>query len=378
MKEKLSISEKSADFSNKLRDYVVLCLINQYKIKLSLGQIDNNDDIVKDISYIFNKALTLKLSHKNLHGISVLRAKFTFLEHDETTLDDIIHGATYKLIALCNEDKKAIQETISSLYTFRFILEQSDLYLVSYNTKYLVDPNEAEILCEDVANLTKECIKEFLEELKTTGRIMTSKELAENNRRELELSRTDEEDDYSDDKFEDESDEDTKPSSIDNSRQDVNQRSISFQESKEENSKDRTTSNETETKVDDYNSLLNLVLMKFLFWTKELPEWLQKQILSSSAVKAVIESTEQNAKIYDKKVDLDIYQQDISSEADSFSHIDDAIDQKAYVSEVLSSELVDTNMIFDGNYVSGLILPTSGEQAINFNGLNFNDLAVFM
>lgn len=379
MREKLSISEKSGDFSNKLRDYVVLCLINQYKLKLSLGEIDNNDDIVKDISYIFNKALTLKLSHKNLHGISVLRAKFTFLEHGDTTVDDIIHGATYKLIALCNEDKKAIQETISSLYTFRFILEQSDLYLVSYNIKYLVDPNEAEALCKDVAKLTKECINEFLKELKATGTIMTSKELAEH-KRALDLSTTDEEDDYSNDKIQDETDdEDTKPSSIDNSSQDINQRSISFQELKEENDKNMATSNKKDIKVIDIHSVYNLALQKFLSWINELPEWLQKQVLNSSVVKAIIESIEQNAKIYDKKVDLDIYQQDqISSEEVSLRYIEDAIDQKAAVSEVsTSAELVDTSMILDEQYVSGLILPISGEQVINFNGPNFNDFVIF-
>lgn len=148
-------------------------------------------------------------------------------------------------------------------------------------------------------------------------------------------------------------------------------------EDKDSNDNLKQASNTQESKTHIDQSLADTILKNMYSWIHELPEWLQKQILSSSAVRAVIESIEQNTKIYDKKVDLDIYQQDIFSEADFFSYIDDTIDQKVTVSEVLSSELVDTNMVFDGNYVNGLILPTSGEQAINFNGLNFDDLAVF-
>ncbi len=158
------------EFKKNLRDKFAQVLVRRISRKL-ISEYEKTQKLIQ----IFENALKPKLSSKELAKIEPLVQKFDFLEYNNpkpgsVSTDDIIHEMAYKFMALCSEDKKTI---MSSLPSWNIYDEHGNQFGYPLNYEY------SRALCIDVANLTRECTKEFLQELKEFGRIFTSTELAQ-------------------------------------------------------------------------------------------------------------------------------------------------------------------------------------------------------
>jgi hypothetical protein len=291
--------------------------------------------------------------------------KFNFLSHSGSGADNLIHEVAYILVGLCSGNKELVQR-----YSSPWRILYSDL-----NEEKSLDWDHSRALCQDVANLTRECVKDFLYEIKNFGKIMTSAELEEHNN--ALTAPTAEEDNYSDDEFETYSDDD-KLSSTDTSKnnQETQQNDASL--SIENDITEEENSNSSEIKA-DYDSKPNLVLEFILSWINELPQWLQDKILDSSPIKSLVESIEQTSAMYDKKSVSDIFTISQSFEAsDSLQNeVEDNRQEKVKLCDLPSEGAIDMTMIWKEPTVNGWILPMVGIESGNmfeddaaFNGLN--------
>jgi hypothetical protein len=352
---------------NELRDRFAQYLIKYSAKKMDSGEIVTFAETIEYIAQIFENALGAKLSERELEKIDFMQTKFSFLQYRGSNVDNFIHRVAYTLIGLSSGNKKLVQQYISPTYFF-----DSNL---SVKTDRCLDHNQAKSLCEDVANLTRECVKEFLYEIKNSGKIMTSVELEEHNNA-LAAANAEEENNYSDDEFETYSD-DGKTSLIDASKNNQgkqeNDASLSIEHdiTKEENS------NSSEIKA-EYVSKPNLVLEFILSWIYVLPLWLKDQILDSAPIKSLVESIEQTSAMYDKKSLSDIFSisRTFESKDNLQNEAEDNRQEKVQLYDLKPADSIDMTMIWKEPSVTGWILPIIGMDSgamfvgdTAFNGL---------
>lgn len=392
-----------SEVMRELRDVYAQPLIRQCSKKLGSTDIKDNSDLKNYIVLIFEKSLELEVSTKELEKLESMRSKFPFLYYHGTKTDNLIHGFLYLFVALCNKNKKVIESLVSR---WPVLDDQGNVLSLRRGLEW----EYSKALREDVANLAKDCIKEFLQELRETGRVMTSAELAEH-RQSLTSSDTTEEDDYSNDEFETETGsasvvtatratnsqvEDSHSSDESEANADTSNKpaveagaasgsdgdkKIEASLSTADNEERAQSNNIVSTKTED-NSKPNTLLNHLLSWIYELPEWLQEQLLNSAPVKALIESAEQWDAIYDKKSVGELFAKLLSVDpvSNSVDATKDNINAKATISES-TTESIDTSMILNEPTITGWILPTVAIGSDNlfgdagFNGLvNFNGL----
>ncbi len=139
------------------------------------------------------------------------------------------------------------------------------------------------------------------------------------------------------------------------------------------------------TKYEDIKSSpsSNAALDQLLNWIYELPQWLQDQILQSTPVKALIESIEQAAAIYDKKSVVDLFVSMRSpAVSDSPNAVENNIHEVVKLLDMPSEGFIDMSMIYKESTISGWILPTVaiigsggfGDSAFNGLPMNFDGM----
>ncbi|MEK6734787.1 MAG: hypothetical protein AABY27_06780 [Pseudomonadota bacterium] len=309
-------------FRAKLKDLYFKFLLEQFVEKHKADR----DSILEKINKIYDKALSLNLTKEQLHSLAISKYKFTFLDHDDTTTDDIIHGTVYGLIALCHGDRKLVQGFINSLSKDYFILiDPSELRI---NNKKLSNEEEldAKELCAAVASYAKECIKEFSDELSAGLENI----VAESNN--LVSEQNDEP---------------------------VNKRSISFEE---DIANKKMIFKETSKEL----SILDYVFNNFLSWIYELPECLQEHILNTEVVKKILEEKEIVEKLYNHQYFLKGFEELLA--ADKKEVIDETLsrEEKVKVSLLLYEEMIDTELRLENNLIQGIILPMDSGGIINW------------
>jgi len=356
---------------DKFAQYLVKCSLK----KLDLGEIAGLEGAIEYISAIFQKALGPKLSHQELEKIESMHVRFSFLQYHKTSFDNIIHGTAHYLVALCSGDKKIVGNMLS----------RSSVLDAHGNVLCLrkgLDWEHSKALREDVASLTRECVKEFLKELQETGKIMTSAELAEH-----QLSAAIEEHTgYSDDEFETDTDSSNSSASASDSSAAIDP-SMSNYEARERAASLTINPEETNTNKDKEaitvestsSSQTQVILDQLLAWIYELPEWLQTQTLNSLPIKALIESVNQAAAIYNMNSLQDFITQATPSEpaSNSAEVTEEDMWQKAQVYDPYTTDAIDMTMIWKEPAVSGWIMPMIGmESGTMFfdNAHAFNDL----
>jgi hypothetical protein len=290
------------------------------------------------------------------------------------------------LIALCNEDRVAVQNSIRCIDTFKVILDPKQIYALGRLNQNIISEERIQALCQDVANLAKECIRDFLKELQETGRIMTSAELAASHQTAALLD-TDKSDNYSDD-FESEEDHTSNEERSSDDKSVTNQKSssaVSVNDDLEFESENNQNTNIAEIETAD-NSQPNTLIDNLLTWIYELPEWLHSQFLNSAPIKALIESLEQAIAIRDaQSITQDFATKALSIETnfDSTDIPEHSLYDNARISDAVSKDAIDMTMILKEPSVSGYILPQIdielGAFASNhdFNGLiDFHGLGI--
>ena len=303
-----------------------------------------------------------------------------------------IHTITYQFIALCSGDKK---ETISMVCNLLVTDEEGK----KINFREELDWGHSRTLRKDVANLTKECIKEFLKELQETGRIMTSAELAEAHKAEIDsstdnsFSSTDNDTTNTDHRNSDSSTSsgDTTNTQDSNNSNDktTNQRGCLSTDINDDigDKKDKDTDNTAKNELTE-ESELSAFILNFLAWIYELPKWLQEKMLNSAPVKALLDEAEAMEAIYNQSNHLmkqlaNLFTHDKSTSLDDIT--EDKQSSKVTLANLESENaivLIDTDMILKNSQVSGLILPMVAVESgailpdngfgglLNFNGLN--------
>jgi|GEM_PF-3739596 len=163
------------------------------------------------------------------------------------------------------------------------------------------------------------------------------------------------------------------------------QRSITANE-QTDNEADYTEAKDDEEKnldvtdlTEDVSLLPSPSLTQLYAWIAELPAWLQEQILNSSPVKALIESVNQAAAIYNMNSLQDFITQATPSEpaSNSAEVTEEDMWQKAQVYDPYPTDAIDMTMIWKEPAVSGWIMPMIGmESGTMFfdNAHAFNDL----
>jgi hypothetical protein len=359
----------------ELRDVYAQILIKQCSKKLGSEDIKDEIDLKNYLILIFEKALELKLSQKELEKLESMRVKFSFL-HYGTKADESIHQFLRIFTALRNGDKKAVE---SLVVRWPILDEQGN----ALSLRRGLDWEYSKALRDDVANLARECIREFLQELRDTGRVMTSAELAECRLSLTTLDIAEEDESYSNDEFE--SDTDTSESNTIKDASTTTDTSVahcaaqgraaSLEVITDEEDSDKTKDIIT-VETENSSSHLDIALNNLLNWIYELPEWLQEQVLNSAPIKLLIESAEQQAAIYNKNTVANLFAKLLSTDIanNSADAVEDNINAKATVADTSFSESIDTSMILNEPTVTGWILPTvigSGDLFANhaFNGL---------
>lgn len=378
-----------------LRDKYVQYLIKYSFKKLNLGDFISTNEAVDYVILILNKALSSKLSSRELEKIEYLHNKFEFLPYcDESHMDRLIHMTTYQFVALCNGYKKTIESIVCNLG----VTDEEGRKLDFRNG---LDWDHSKALRQDVASLTKKCIREFLKELQETGRIMTSAELAEAHKTEIDsstdnsFSSADNDTTNTDHRNSDSSTSsgDTTNTQDSNNSNDktTNQRGCLSTDINDDigvgDKKDKDTDNTAKNELTE-ESELSAFILNFLAWIYELPEWLQEKMLNSAPVRALLGEAEAIEAIYNQNNYLlkqltNLFTHDKSTSLNDIT--EDKQSSKVTPTTLESGntfELVDTTMILQNPQVTGLILPTmaigSGNilpnndfgGLLHFNGLN--------
>ena len=364
------------ELRNELRDKSAQYLVKLSLKKLTLGEISSNTELVEYVSAIFQKALGPKLSHRELENIESMHTKFSFLQYHKTSTDNTIHGLSHDLMALCSGDKKKVESFVSP---WPILDEQGNVLSLRRG----LDWEYSKALRDDVANLARECIREFLEELRDTGRIMTSAELGEYRLSLATLDMTEEDESYSNDEFESDTDaNDSSTSTKDASTTDnsaahcVVQKRAASGATTDEKDGDKTKDIIT-VETENSSSHLDIALNNLINWIYELPEWLQEQVLNSAPIKLLIESAEQQAAIYNKNTVASLFAKLLSTDIanNSADAVEDDINAKATVADTSLAESIDTSMILNEPTVTVWILPTVAIDSGNlFGDYAFNDL----
>jgi len=323
------------------------------------------------VSVILRYALVTKASHRKLEKIKELDTKLPFLSSTSTSENRDITNISYRLMALVNGDLEAIRSRIEIVH------KEGAFPLYPKGVGY-VGEESTDALCRDVSNLTKKCIRKFLQELRKTGFVMTSDELTDHTA-SLVASLTETETSYSDDEFEEYVEEDsggsTQPTNDSESKEaststsgdssKSSQRSITpdveFDSEKPEQNNDNDKTATEDRSSSKYDNNYFLILEKFFAWIYELPEWLQKQILNSAPIKAMIEAAEQMTAIYDHKL-IEIEFANKKLEADfTFNDSDVLLTHNMYgkieIHNTSLSNPFDLDMILEKNGVKYDILP---------------------
>ena len=350
-----------------LRDKFAQYLVKHSFEKLALGEFANVNEVASYITKVFNEALRSKLPPKELRQVEYMHTKFPFLQYHKTQIDMLIHMTTYKFVALCSGDKKEVKSMVCNS-------QVTDENGKALNFREELDWEHSRALCNDVAELTRECLREFLYEFQTTGKIMLSAELAEPGK----IIAAEDADEYLDD-FEPE---DADASSEERPSEDpqkvrIHNNAISYVYDDEAADKSSIIRATTEANSKPYSLLYHL-----LSWIYELPEYLQDRFFNSAPIIALIESAKQLDAIYDKKV----IEQDFAGNTpspvitnDSTFITEDKIHEKIAIANCISAESVDMSMVLKDPIVTVWILPTIGSGVLfddaGFNGLvNFNGL----
>ena len=365
----------------ELRDIYAQPLIRQCYKKLGSLEIKNISDLKNYIILIFNKSLELELSTKELEKLESMRSKFPFLHYHETKTDNLIHRFLYLFVALCNKHKKVVESLVS-----RWPVLDSKGNTLSLRSD--LDWEYSKALRDDVANLTRECIRDFLQEIRDTGRVMTSAELAENQQastmyalREIIHTDTDTEAEVTTDR-----DSGSSSSTTDQANKETSSKEGTTSQSQEsqqraslnlENDANANKESEADNKTKD-NSNPNILLAHLFAWIYQLPEWLQEQILNSIPIRTLIEITEQTYSAYEIQSIFNYFTKSnsINSNKDSVYQTEDNINKKVTISFSSDDNLVDTSMVLDEPEVSGWILPTMNIGSENLLGsVGINELA---
>jgi hypothetical protein len=359
--------------ANTIRDSLAQYLVKNIRKKVEAGEIKNTAEGSEYISSIFKKALGPNLSKIELEKMEIMRTRFSFLhygQYTQTTIDCLIHDVAYAFIALCSGEKKKVKQYIYPQEVF-----DSKGKILNFRTDE--DWEYSRSLRNDVAEVSRKCVREFLLEWQETGKIMTSSELAASHQTAALLD-TDESDHYSDD-FESEDDTSNEERSSDD-KSVINQKSASaasVNDDLEFESENNQNTNIAEIATAD-NSQPNTLIDNLLTWIYELPEWLHSQFLNSAPIKALIESLEQANAIRDaQSITQDFATKALSIETnfDSNDIPEHSLYDNARISDAVSKDAIDMTMILKEPSVSGYILPQIdielGAFASNhdFNGL---------
>lgn len=380
-KTNISVEYEREKLATELRDKFIPRLLKYFSKKLEKGEIEDSSVSLKYITLIFEKALGSEFSIKELRKIESYFKKFEFLPYKAISSsgrghsmmnDDYIHDIAFHLIALCRGYKHIVGQHIRPI----MVLESKH---ESRNNQY-VGYDKANAIAEDVAELTKKCVREFLQEIQTTGRIMTSTELEEAKKIEIELNTEDSfsSSDHEHDKVNRDSDS-TAATEGSNNSVESQQRGTSLHDISEEN-KNKNLNNVIKANHQlDINSENYLFLQHLFSWIYELPEWLKEQMLNSAPVKAIFEEAKKTTAIYDKKlVEKVLLELFVIEEIADFDDItQNNQDQKITITDSSSEDLVDITVTFDNPQVKGIILPVSISAGDIFDQNSFNGLTIF-
>ncbi len=363
----------------ELRDVYAQILIRQCSKKLGSADIKDEIDFKNYLILIFEKALELKLSQKEIERLESMRSKFDFL-HYGTKADDSIHQFLRIFTALCNGDKKAVESLVSS---WPILDDQGN----TLSLRRGLDWEYSKALRDDIAALTKDCIREFLQELRETGRIMTSAELEEFHKIKVEpstddsFSSSDHDVERATDRPSDTSKDNSDRTTSQESNSDIQQRSISSTGINDDDDKKNTDNIKAANAAkndSDNEAKLSITLLNLLSWIFELPEWLQERILNSTPIRALLEEDESTTAIYESNYILNHLAKMFitGKEGNSGDPTEGTQSEKIALAELPSQDLIDTSMILNEPTVPGWILPTvavigSGGLFVDqaFNGL---------
>ena len=172
MEEFPKISYARHERAKELRDIYAKYLFKYCYKKLGSPDFTNELDVKNYIILILEKALELNRSERELERLENLRAKLPFLFYG-TKDDESIHSWFIMFLSLCNKRKKSVTSLVINHPMY-------DQYGNKLNFRKDLDWEYLQAMREDIASLTKKCIRTFLHEMRTIGRILTSDELPEN------------------------------------------------------------------------------------------------------------------------------------------------------------------------------------------------------
>lgn len=348
-------------------------LIERFRKKLELNQIESANDIDKYVVLIFQHCLK-NFTQSQIKTIKNKNIKFPFLPHNDKIHSPAIETIGFIFLGLANGEIGSV-ESYTSPYRI--------LYRDGLIEDAITSKEYTRSLCKKVAEFVRKLVEEFLQEFHKTGKIMTTDELAAQKAANVEENYSDEEfepvtestlsleENYSDDEFEsytESLDSRSTPSSqhkavattaSSSSAKNTNARAIL--KDTDEDAADYTKNKET---VVDGSSELNALIDQLFAWFFEFPEFMQKLL---SHIKELVNNLKKEATIYDlKSIEQDFTKKTLSQKTEESPNDDvtrnDTTAKPQVIKESDVANIIDMTMIQEKSIVPRLILPLAVES----------------